>query len=286
MAVPEVSVPEVTVPEVTLPEVTLPDTAVPEKALSAAGRVAVVTGAAGGIGEGLARKLAAEGATVVVSDIDGARAHAVAQDIGGVLVAGDAASEDGVAALVETVETEVGPIEMFFANAGLDVGRALEASEEDWARSWEVNLMAHVRAARLLVPGWVERGEGWFVSTASAAGLLTMIQAPAYSVTKHGAVAFAEWLSVTYRHKGIHVHCICPQGVRTPLLERAGELAAVVGRDSILSPDQVADATWEAMTQDRFLVLPHPEVAGYYAARATHPDAWIEGMNRLQRQYE
>lgn len=254
--------------------------------LSAEGRVAVVTGAAGGIGEGLARKLAAKGAVVVVCDLDGERAHAVARDIGGVLVAGDAASEEGVSALIETVQAEVGPIEMFFANAGLDVGRTLQASEEDWARSWEVNLMAHVRAARLLVPGWVERGEGWFVSTASAAGLLTMIQAPAYSVTKHGAVAFAEWLSVTYGHKGIRVHCICPQGVRTALLDRAGELAEVVGRDSILSPEQVADATWDAMDEGRFLVLPHPEVAGYYSARATHPDAWLAGMNRLQRQFE
>lgn len=254
--------------------------------LSAQGRVAVVTGAAGGIGEGLARKLAAEGARVVVSDLDTERAHAVAQDIGALLVAGDAASEDGVAALIETVEAELGPIEMFFGNAGLDVGRSLDASEEDWARSWEVNLMAHVRAARILVPGWVERGEGWFVSTASAAGLLTMIQAPAYSVTKHGAVAFAEWLSVTYRHKGIHVHCICPQGVQTPLLDRAGALAEVVGRDRILSPEEVADATWAAMQQDRFLVLPHPEVAGYYVTRATHTDAWLKGMNRLQRQYE
>ena len=254
--------------------------------LSAEGRVAVVTGAAGGIGEGLARKLAAEGARVVVCDLDGERAHAVAQDIGGVLLAGDAASEEGVSALIEAVESEVGPVEMYFANAGLDVGRTLQASEEDWARSWEVNLMAQVRAARLLVPGWLERGEGWFVSTASAAGLLTMIQAPAYTVTKHGAVAFAEWLSITYRHRGIRVHSICPQGVQTPLLDRAGDLAEVVGRDSILSPEQVADATWEAMVEERFLVLPHPEVAGYYSARAAQPDAWLTGMNRLQQQYE
>jgi NAD(P)-dependent dehydrogenase (short-subunit alcohol dehydrogenase family) len=253
---------------------------------SVADQVVVVTGAAGGIGAALATKMADLGARVVVSDLDAERAHAVAQRTGGMLVAGDAASEDGLAALVETVEEEVGPIDVWFANAGVDLGQGLGSSEDDWARSWEVNVMAHVRAARLLVPGWLERGAGRFVSTASAAGLLTMVDAPAYSVTKHGAVAFAEWLSVTYRHKGIDVHTICPQGVQTAMLDRAGPLAAVLGRDRVLTPEEVAEATWEAMVEGRFLVLPHPEVGDYYRARASDPDAWLGGMNRLQQRVE
>ncbi len=254
--------------------------------LSVTDKVVVVTGAAGGIGAALARRMADLGATVVVADLDAERAHAVAAEVGGILVAGDAASEDGVAALIEAVEEEVGPIDVWFANAGVDLGQGLDSAEEAWARSWEVNVMAHVRAARLLVPGWLERGDGWFVSTASAAGLLTMIVAPAYSVTKHGAVSFAEWLSVTYRHKGIHVHTICPQGVQTAMLDRSGPLAAVLGRDRVLTPDEVAAATWEAMVEGRFLVLPHPEVGDYYRARATDTDAWLGGMNRLQQRVE
>lgn len=254
--------------------------------LSMEARVVVVTGAAGGIGAALARRMAALGARVVVSDLDGERAHAVADEIGGTLIAGDAASEDGVGALIDTVEDLLGPIDVWFANAGVDLGQGLGSSEDDWARSWEVNVMAHVRAARILLPGWLERGEGWFVSTASAAGLLTMIDAPAYSVTKHGAVSFAEWLSVTYRHKGIRVHTICPQGVQTAMLERSGALAEVLGRDRVLTPDEVADATWEAMVQGRFLVLPHPEVGDYYRARAGETDAWLGAMNRLQQRFE
>lgn len=254
--------------------------------LSVQDKVVVVTGSAGGIGEALARRMAAHGAQVVVADRDAERAHAVAADIGALLVAGDAASEDGIAALIETVEEELGPIHAWFANAGVDLGHGLATDEDAWAGSWEVNVMAHVRAARLLLPGWVERGEGWFISTASAAGLLTMIEAPAYSVTKHAAVAFAEWLSVTYRHHGVRVHAICPQGVQTAMLERAGELQSVLGRDRVLTPEEVAAATWDAMQAGRFLVLPHPEVGDYYRARATDPDAWLSGMNRLQQKVE
>lgn len=249
-------------------------------------KVVVVTGAAGGIGAALARKMTDLGARVVISDIDAERAHAVAAELGATLVAGDAASEEGVSALIETVQDEVGPIDVWFANAGVDLGSGLESSEEAWATSWDVNVMAHVRAARLLVPGWVERGEGWFVSTASAAGLLTMIGAPAYSITKHGAVAFAEWLSVTYRHEGVRVHTVCPQGVQTSMLERAGELQSVLGRDRVLTPEEVADATWEAIQEGRFLVLPHPEVREYYRSRAHDTDGWIGGMNRLQQKVE
>lgn len=254
--------------------------------LSMQDKVVVVTGAAGGIGAALAAKMAGLGARVVVSDVDAERAHGVAAELGATLVAGDAATEDGVSGLIEAVQEEVGPIDVWFANAGVDLGSGLDSAEDDWARSWDVNVMAHVRAARLLVPGWVERGEGWFVSTTSAAGLLTMIGAPAYSVTKHGAVAFAEWLSVTYRHHGVRVHTVCPQGVQTSMLERAGELQSILGRDRVLTPEEVADATWEAMHEGRFLVLPHPEVREYYRSRAHDTDGWIGAMNRLQQKVE
>ena len=251
-----------------------------------AGAGAVVTGAAGGIGRALAARLAAEGCRVVVNDLDAERLAATAAELGVHAVLGDCSSEQGVAALVAAARDHLGGIDAWFGNAGLDRGRGLETSEADWAASHEVNVMAHVRAARLLVPEWLERGRGRYVVTASAAGLLTMLGAPAYSVTKHAAVAFAEWLAVTYRHRGIGVHAICPQGVRTDMLARSGPLQDLLSQDAALAPEQVADATWTAMAQDRFLVLPHPEVAGYYLTRAGETDRWIGGMNRLQRGLE
>ena len=146
--------------------------------------------------------------------------------------------------------------------------------------------MAHVRAAHELLPDWLERGSGRFVSTVSAAGLLTMIGAPPYSVTKHGALAFAEWLSLTYRHRGVKVHAICPQGVRTDMLAATGSAGDLVLQPTAIEPEDVADALFEGMGEDRFLILPHPEVAEYYQARAAHPDQWLGGMNRLQRAWE
>lgn len=246
----------------------------------------VVTGAARGIGRALATRLAAGGARVVVNDLDGTAVEEVASEIGGHAVPGDAASAAGVAALVDAARARLGEIDAWFGNAGIDRGHGLDAAEEDWALVHEVNVMAHVRAARLLVPRWVERGAGRFVVTASAAGLLTMLGSPTYSVSKHAAVAFAEWLSATYRHRGVVVQAICPQGVRTRMLEEAGGLQDLLTRDAALTPEQVAEAAWEALADDRFLVLPHPEVADYYAARATHTDQWLGGMNKLQRKLE
>jgi len=147
-------------------------------------------------------------------------------------------------------------------------------------------VLAHVRAARLLVPEWLERGAGRFVVTASAAGLLTMLGSPTYSVSKHAAVAFAEWLSATYRHRGVVVQAICPQGVRTRMLDNAGPLQELLSHDTAIAPEDVAEAMWQAMADDRFLVLPHPEVAGYYANRAAQTDRWLAGMNKLQRRLE
>jgi len=250
------------------------------------GQGIVVTGAGHGIGRALAARLAAEGARVVVNDVDSEAAGRVAEEIGGYAVPGDAASEEGVAALVDAAQDHLGIIDAWFANAGIDRGQGLDAPEADWAASLEVNVLAHVRAARLLVPEWAERGSGRFVVTASAAGLLTMLGSPTYSVSKHAAVAFAEWLSATYRHRGVVVQAICPQGVKTRMLAGAGALKDVLSHDTALEPEDVAEAMWQALQDDRFLVLPHPEVGDYYAVRATQTDRWLNGMNKLQRRVD
>ncbi|MFC8516903.1 SDR family oxidoreductase [Streptomyces sp. NPDC057257] len=244
----------------------------------------VVTGAGGGIGAALARRFAAEGARVVVNDLDPARAKAVADEVGGVAVPGDASAIVG-----DARDALGGVVDVYCANAGVafddgDVEKGLD--EKSWATSWDVNLMAHVRAAHELLPGWLERGSGRFVSTVSAAGLLTMIGAPSYSVTKHGAYAFAEWLSLTYRHRGIKVHAICPQGVRTDMLAATGSAGDLVLRPTAIEAADVADALFRGIEEDRFLILPHPEVAQYYRARAGDPDHWLGNMNHLQRKWE
>ncbi|MEX3107059.1 MULTISPECIES: SDR family oxidoreductase [unclassified Streptomyces] len=241
----------------------------------------VVTGGGGGIGAALARRFAAEGARVVVNDLDGARAKAVADEIGAVAVAGDAS-----VVVDEAREALGGRVDVYCANAGVGSGGSESAGEAVWALAWDVNVMAHVRAAQALLPQWLERGEGRFVSTVSAAGLLTMIGAAPYSVTKHGAYAFAEWLSLTYRHRGLKVHAICPQGVRTDMLEESGSAGDLVLKPTAIDPPEVAEALMRGIEDDRFLILPHPEVAGYYQGRATDPDGWLATMNRLQRKWE
>jgi NAD(P)-dependent dehydrogenase (short-subunit alcohol dehydrogenase family) len=250
------------------------------------GKGVVVTGAGHGIGRALARRMAAGGARVVVNDLDAEAVRAVAAEIGAYAAPGDAASGDGVAALVGRAREELGRIDVWFGNAGIERGHGLEAPDDDWSAALEVNVMAHVRAARLLVPDWLERGEGRLVVTASAAGLLTMLGSPTYSVSKHGAVAFAEWLSATYRHRGVVVQAICPQGVRTRMYEDAGALKEVLAHDAVLTPEQVAEAAWAALDGDRFLVLPHPQVQDYYVARAGDTDRWLGGMNRVQQHLE
>ncbi|SCF58370.1 SDR family oxidoreductase [Streptomyces sp. Ncost-T10-10d] len=241
----------------------------------------VVTGAGGGIGAALARRFAAEGARVVVNDLDEARIKPLAEEIGGTAVTGDASQIVGAAR-----DALDGTVDIYCANAGLASPGDVFADEEVWAAAWDVNVMAHVRAARALLPDWLERGTGRFVSTASAAGLLTMIGAAPYSVTKHGVVAFAEWLSLTYRHRGIKVHAICPQGVRTDMLTAAGSAGELVLAPGAIEPEAVADALFDAMAEDRFLVLPHPEVAGFYRARTKDTDHWLGSMNHLQQKWE
>jgi NAD(P)-dependent dehydrogenase (short-subunit alcohol dehydrogenase family) len=253
------------------------------------GKGVVVTGAGRGIGRALALRLSEEGARVVVNDLDAAAAEAVAAEAGGTPVPGDASSPAGVEALVERATEVLGRVDVYCANAGIDGATgidSLQTPDEHWQRILDVNVMAHVRAARILVPRWLESGGGRFVVTASAAGLLTMIGSAPYSVTKHAAVGFAEWLSVTYGHRGIVVQAICPQGVRTQMLQDAGPLQELLSRDTALEPEQVADAFVAALEDDRFLVLPHPEVAGYYAARATDTDRWLAGMRRLQHKLD
>lgn len=247
----------------------------------ASGATAVVTGAAGGIGRALAERLATEGFRLVLADLLPA-VEEVAGELGAVAFVGNCASEKGTTELITRAHEALGRIDIYFANAGTDIGRGLDTPEEQWTTALEVNVLAHVRAARLLVPRWLEEGGGRFVVTASAAGLLTMLGSAPYSVSKHAAVAFAEWLRATYGHRDIVVQAVCPQGVRTRMLEEAGPLQSLLSRDGALEPAHVADAVWEALQGDSFLVLPHPQVAGYYAARAGDPDAWLAGMGRLQ----
>ncbi len=252
---------------------------------SVTGAGVVVTGAGGGIGAAMARRFAALGARVVVNDLRTEAAERVAGSCAGqaVAIAGDAASADGVAALIAAARAELGEIDLYCANAGIARTGADQAGEADWSESWQVNVMAHVRAAGLLLDRWLERGSGHLICTVSAAGLLSMPGAAPYAVTKHAALAYAEWLSLTYRHRGLTVQAICPQGVRTAMLDGSDPMAERLLGPSAISPEDVADAVVEAMADERFLILPHPEVAGMYAGRAADPDRWLTGMNRLQQ---
>ena len=246
----------------------------------------VVTGSGGGIGRAIARRLAADGARVVVNDLDPAAAHAVAAEIGGFAAPGDAGTERGVDELITAATGFLGEIDVYCSNAGTGAGTGPETPDDLWQRAWEVNTMAHVRAARALLPGWLARGSGTFVVTASAAGLLTMLGSAPYSVTKHAAVGFAEWLAATYAHRGLTVHCICPQGVRTEMLANSGRAGDVVLAAAAIEPERVADALVAALAAGSFLVLPHPEVHDYYVSRATDTDRWLRGMSRLQQRIE
>ena len=246
----------------------------------------VVTGGGAGIGRALARRLAAGGARVVVNDLDAGVAAAVAGEIGGHAVPGDVATEKGMRELILAARGHLGEIDIFCSNAGIADGTGPDAPEESWQRSWELNVMAHVRASRELLPGWLSRGRGCFVVTASAAGLLTMLGAAPYSVTKHGAEAYAEWLAATYGHRGLAVHCICPQGVRTSMLAASGRAGDIVLREAAIEPEEVGEALCEGLADGRFLILPHPQAAEMYAGRAADPDRWLVGMNKLQQWLE
>jgi len=251
------------------------------------GRIAVITGGAKGIGFALAEAFLAEGAThVVVADLAPADVNAAAEHLGPrahgfALDVSDAAA---LVDLVEVVERTFGPIDLFVSNAGIGTGSGIETDDAVWDRIWRVNVLAHVHAARAVLPSMLERGEGYLLSTASAAGLLAQIGDLPYSVTKHAAVAVAEWLAITYGDQGITVSCLCPQGVRTDLLASAMGAASVqtVVAQGVIEPADVAAAVVAGLATEQFLILPHPEVADYYQRRATQPDRWLAGMRRLQ----
>jgi NAD(P)-dependent dehydrogenase (short-subunit alcohol dehydrogenase family) len=247
-------------------------------------KVVVVTGGASGIGQALARRFADEGARgVVVADVDGDGAQDVADEIGGLGVACDVAVEAQVADLVARAASAFGPVDLFCANAGVAVGTDEAAPDAEWDLALAVNVKAHVYAARALLPAWLDRGEGYFLATASAAGLLTQIGSAPYAVSKHAAVAFAEWLSVTYGDRGVRVSCLCPMGVKTAMTAGDGlatDIVATAG--TMLEPEEVAAAVVEGLRSERFLILPHPEVRTFFARKADDYDRWLSGMRRLQ----
>jgi NAD(P)-dependent dehydrogenase (short-subunit alcohol dehydrogenase family) len=257
-------------------------------------RVAIVTGGASGIGRAVAERFRKEGARhVVVADRDERGARAVAESIGGTGIGLDVAHEGSVRALVDRIQREQGQVDLFFSNAGYGSVGGLEVANDEFQRMWEVHVMAHVYAARALLPAMIARGEGYLLSTASAAGLLSQIGSVSYAVTKHAAVALAEWIAITHGPQGIRVSVLCPQAVATniransPSRERMGSTPGVASGDGVLTSEQVADSVMEAIAQERFWILPHPEVREYVRRKATDVDRWLVGMQRFQqRLYE
>ncbi|QMU21830.1 SDR family oxidoreductase [Gordonia rubripertincta] len=262
--------------------------------MDVAGKVAIVTGGGGGIGGALAHALVEAGAKVVVTDLDAASANSVADGLkeSAVALAGDASSDEHIDAAVRLAESTFGPVDLYFANAGIGRGGGLDTDEAMWDLALDVNLRSHIRAARRLVPEWVERGSGYFVSTASAAGLLTQIGNAPYSVTKHAAVGFAEWLNITHGDDGVRVSCLCPMGVDTKLLRPEDDSAtpdqklmqkAVETAGEVLTPGAVAAIVLDAVADERFLILPHAEVLDMYRQKGADYDRWLRGMRRYQR---
>jgi NAD(P)-dependent dehydrogenase (short-subunit alcohol dehydrogenase family) len=252
--------------------------------MKVAGKVVAVTGGAKGIGRALARRFAQEGARhVAVADLDDAGVRAVAAELRGSSMRVDVSREAEIAAFIDTTERNHGPIDLFCSNAGIGIGRGLDTPNDVWQKIWEVNLMAHVYAARHLVPRMIARGGGYLLHTASAAGLLSQIGSATYSVTKHAAVSLAEWIALTHAHEGIKVSVLCPQAVRTDMI--AGNEGDVASVDGIMEPEELAQAVVAGLAAEKFLILPHAEVAQYMQRKAQDRDRWIAGMNRLQQRY-
>jgi NAD(P)-dependent dehydrogenase (short-subunit alcohol dehydrogenase family) len=262
-----------------------------------ADKVAIVTGGGNGIGAAIAAKLAGQGARVVVADLNGDAAQSVADGINaehaGAATAssGDVSDAAHIKQLIALATNEFGPVDLYFANAGITGVSGLDVTEDEWDQSIDVNLKAHIRAAQLLVPEWIERGEGYFVSTASAAGLLTQLGSATYSVTKHAAVGFAEWLNITFGDQGVRVSCLCPMGVNTKLLHSPGETddplarlatSAVKSAGDVIEPADVAEIVLAAVEDEHFLILPHPAVLEMYRHKGADYDRWLRGMRRYQ----
>ena len=252
--------------------------------------VTIVTGGASGIGRAICHAFANEGATVVAVDMNADGVAETAREIGGVAMTANVGAEEDVRRVVEGTIARFGRVDLMFSNAGIERHAAKGASgadllEEDanWEESWAVNTMAHVYAARAVLPHMLERGEGYICSTASAAGLLTSLGAVSYAVTKHGALAFAEFLAMTYGDDGIRVSCLCPQGVQTPMLQASAQWAQLgtYRMEGALHPEEVADAVVEAIREETFLILPHPEVREYVRRKGDDHDRWLRGMRRL-----
>jgi NAD(P)-dependent dehydrogenase (short-subunit alcohol dehydrogenase family) len=254
------------------------------------GKVIVVTGAASGIGRGLVRRFASEGAAAVVAvDHDGEGAGAVAEELAGTGVAGlglraDVSNEADLVAAIDRTETSFGPIDLFCSNAGILVIGGEQVPDDDWRRIFDVNVMAHIYAARHLVPRMTARGGGYLLNTCSAAGLLTQIGSAPYSVTKHAALGFAEWLAITYGEQGLVVSALCPQAVESKMTAGV-EGGGVAGVDGMLSPEDVAQAVVDGLADESFLILPHPEVAEYFRRKADDYERWLRGMRRLQARF-
>jgi len=247
----------------------------------------VITGAGRGIGEALARQFASEGARLVLSDRDES-VNQVAAELGAVAVVADAASEEGVAELVGAARSALGEIDMFCANAGIaPPDNLLDTPDEVWQQTWDVNVMTHVRAARALLPDWLERGRGHFLATVSGAALGTTLGRASYSVSKHGALAFSEWLLATYKHRGITVQAICPEGVRTQMLDAIPDkVKNLLAEAHILEPGELAEIVSRELSRGSFLILPDVKIADGYAFRATNTDEWLADMNEVQQMME
>lgn len=248
------------------------------------GKICVVTGGAGGIGKAVARRFIAEGAKgVVIADLHAEPLQAVAAEIGAVAIPTDVASEAAIQHLVAETEAKLGPIDVFVSNAGIARLGSEHVPDAEWTLNWNIHVMAHVYAARAVAPKMAARGSGYLVNTASAAGLLAQVDSATYSVTKHAAVAFAEWLSINYGSQGVRVSCLCPQAVRTPMIGNGEGVASV---DGIVEPDELADCVVRTMDAETFLILPHPQVKDYMQRKAGDVDRWLGGMRRLRAKFE